>query len=157
MHIITLQPSLHTHSPLGCCGKHPCGIKVRGGEIPPRGQEPTDDAPHRWGPSITGTPSPNMPYGNSSVPSARRDFETKTHKHIMWRNQRDLWSVFLPQILSRLCGDPHFVLCSLHPRWKPEKPKMNRKQFNSGSSATAISGKSSDFIILLNSKLNCAE
>lgn len=53
------------------------------------------------------------------------------------------------------------ILCSapsiLNEHQGTRKTQNDPKQFNSVSTATAISGKSSNFIILLNSKLNCVE
>lgn len=94
--------------------------------------------------------------GNSCTTSARRGFETTTHKCTIWCNQRSTICFPPPKILPRLCGDPRFVL---PPSWmnirELEKPKMNQSNSSPSHLQQLFLARAATLLSCLT--LNCAE
>lgn len=151
MHFTTLQPSLYEHYPLSCYKNHPCFRKGGDKPIPwPRAHREEDDDDEQTSGKAQVQP---CPMGNSCTTSPKRDFETTTHKWTVWWNQRSpICSP--PQNTPQALWWPPFCAPSiLDEHQRTGKTQTEPKQFNPVPSAAAISGKSSNFIILLNTKL----
>lgn len=103
-----------------------------------------------------GKPKSNHAQQGTAAQPLPEEILKPPHTNGLFGGIRDLQSVFLPKILPRLCGDPHFVL---PPSWmnirELEKPKLNQSNSTPSHLQQLFLARAATLLSCLT--LNCAE